>query len=82
LSGLIYTVGFATLFTMVQGREYIDSPFNISDGVYGSCFYMTTGFHGFHVFVGSVALLVALIRIVRNEFTRTQFIGLEAGIWY
>jgi cytochrome c oxidase subunit 3 len=82
LSGLIYTVGFATLFTLVQGREYIDSPFNISDGVYGSCFYMTTGFHGFHVFVGSVALLVALIRIVRNDFTRTQFIGLEAGIWY
>ena len=56
--------------------EYINAPFNISDGVYGSCFYLATGFHGFHVFVGTVSLLVSFVLIVLNHF------GFEASIWY
>lgn len=48
LIALIFTLVLATLFTGLQGVEYVNSPFNISDGVYGSCFYMATGFHGFH----------------------------------
>jgi heme/copper-type cytochrome/quinol oxidase subunit 3 len=63
-----FTLFLATLFTGLQGFEYVNAPFNISDGVYGSCFYMATGFHGFHVFVGTIALLVSFIRIVFKSF--------------
>jgi cytochrome c oxidase subunit 3 len=80
--GLMCTILLATLFTFFQGLEYISAPFNISDGIYGSCFYMTTGFHGFHVFVGTIALMVSFIRIVLNHLTNTHHFGFEAAIWY
>lgn len=80
--GLIYTLILAILFTYFQGLEYVSAPFNISDGIYGSCFYMATGFHGFHVFIGTVALFVSLIRIVLNHFTNTHHFGFESSIWY
>ena len=79
---LIYTVVLAAFFTYFQGVEYISAPFNISDGVYGSCFYMATGFHGFHVFVGTVALAVSFVRLVFNHFTDTHHFGFESAIWY
>jgi cytochrome c oxidase subunit 3 len=79
---LILTLILAILFTGLQVLEYTAAPFNISDGVYGSCFYLTTGFHGFHVFVGTVALLVSLVRIVLNHFTSKHHFGLEYSIWY
>lgn len=79
---LLSTIGFAALFTSLQWLEYINAPFNISDGIYGSCFYMTTGFHGFHVFVGTIALFVSFIRLGLNHFTDKHHFGLEAAIWY
>jgi len=79
---LIYTLLLAALFTYFQGLEYVSAPFNISDGIYGSCFYMATGFHGFHVFVGTVALAVSFIRIVLNHSTNTHHFGFESAIWY
>nr|WDD39287.1 cytochrome c oxidase subunit 3 [Gomphonema parvulum] len=82
LVALIFTILLATLFTCLQGLEYVNAPFNISDGVYGSCFYMATGFHGFHVFVGTVALIVSFIRIILNHFTNKHHFGFEAAIWY
>ena len=82
LFALMFTIVLAVLFTCLQGLEYINAPFNISDGVYGSCFYMTTGFHGFHVFIGTLALLVSLIRIVLNHFTNKHHVGFESAIWY
>lgn len=82
LIALIFTLLLATVFTLVQGFEYVNAPFNISDGIYGSCFYMATGFHGFHVFVGTVALFVSFIRIILNHFTNKHHFGFEAAIWY
>ena len=79
---LIYTIVLAALFTYFQGLEYVSAPYNISDGVYGSCFYMATGFHGFHVFVGTIALIVSFVRIVLNHSTNTHHFGFESAIWY
>jgi cytochrome c oxidase subunit 3 len=82
LVALIFTLVLAILFTCLQGLEYVNAPFNISDGVYGSCFYMSTGFHGFHVFVGTIALFVSFIRIILNHFTNKHHFGFESAIWY
>nr|YP_010119696.1 cytochrome c oxidase subunit 3 [Pseudo-nitzschia cuspidata]QRC12188.1 cytochrome c oxidase subunit 3 [Pseudo-nitzschia cuspidata] len=79
---LIYTILLASLFTYFQGLEYVTAPFNISDGIYGSCFYMATGFHGFHVFVGTIALIISFIRIVLGQQTTTHHFGFESAIWY
>jgi cytochrome c oxidase subunit 3 len=82
LIALIFTLLLATLFTCFQGLEYVNAPFNISDGVYGSCFYLATGFHGFHVFVGTIAIFVSFVRIVLNHFTNKHHFGFESAIWY
>jgi heme/copper-type cytochrome/quinol oxidase subunit 3 len=82
LIALIFTIVLAILFTAFQYFEYVNAPFNISDGVYGSCFYMTTGFHGFHVFIGTIALFVSFIRTILNHFTDKRHFGFEAAIWY
>jgi cytochrome c oxidase subunit 3 len=79
---LVLTLVLATLFTLMQAFEYVNAPFNISDGVYGSCFYMSTGFHGFHVIIGTIALFVSLIRITLNHFTDKHHFGFESAIWY
>ena len=79
---LIITLILATLFTGLQGLEYLEAPFTMSDSVYGSCFYITTGFHGFHVIIGTCFLFVSFIRIIRNHITNSHHFGFEAGAWY
>lgn len=79
---LIITLVLAIVFTSLQAFEYVTAPFSISDGVYGSTFYMATGFHGLHVFVGTVFLTVCLIRLFYNHFTREHHFGFEAAAWY
>jgi cytochrome c oxidase subunit 3 len=82
LLGLLSTLVLALLFTGLQGFEYVNAPFSISDGVYGSCFYLSTGFHGFHVFIGTIAIVVSFIRVIVNHYTNLQHFGLESAIWY
>ena len=79
---LILTIILAVVFTFCQYLEYVNSTFTISDSVYGSCFYMATGFHGFHVFVGTCFLSVCLIRLVNYHFTKEHHLGFEAAAWY
>lgn len=79
---LIVTVVLAVIFTLLQGYEYMTAPFTISDGVYGSTFYMATGFHGFHVIIGTLFLTVCLFRLYFNHFTREHHFGFEAAAWY
>jgi cytochrome c oxidase subunit 3 len=82
INSLIYTIILAAIFTLLQGYEYSVSPFNISDSVYGSVFYMTTGLHGSHVLIGTIFLVVCLIRLVSHHFTRTHHVGFECASWY
>ena len=79
---LFITIILAFIFTSLQAFEYITAPFNISDGIYGSTFYMATGFHGLHVFIGTCFLIVCLVRLYFNHFTRQQHFGFEAAAWY
>jgi heme/copper-type cytochrome/quinol oxidase subunit 3 len=59
--------------------EYLEASFTISDCVYGSCFYIATGFHGFHVLVGTSFLFICLIRQIRFHFTANHHFGFEAA---
>jgi len=79
---LIATIFLAALFTGFQAMEYIEAPFTISDSVYGSTFFLATGFHGFHVFVGTVFLTVCLYRLYQFHFTKFHHFGFEAAAWY
>jgi len=83
----------ALLFTYEQMIEYEDAPFTISDGTYGSVFYMATGFHGFHVIIGLIFLLVGMLRVMsrgrlepfmkaRLDFTPKHHVGFECAVWY
>ena len=82
ITGLFLTVLLATIFTGFQAYEYLEAPFTISDGIYGSTFYMATGFHGFHVIIGTLFLSVCLIRLIKHHFTPGHHFGFEAAAWY
>nr|AUN28137.1 cytochrome c oxidase subunit 3 [Malassezia obtusa] len=82
ISGLFLTIVLAVVFTYCQGIEYMNAPFSISDGVYGSTFFMSTGFHGFHVIIGTLMLSVCLGRMIQYHFTNTHHVGYESSILY
>lgn len=79
---LALTILLAVLFTGLQGYEYVVASFNISDSVYGSAFYMATGFHGLHVIIGTTFLMVCFFRLVKFHFTTEHHFGFEAAAWY
>nr|QJF72904.1 cytochrome c oxidase subunit 3 [Nephus voeltzkowi]QJF72930.1 cytochrome c oxidase subunit 3 [Nephus voeltzkowi] len=80
--GLALSIVLGFYFTLLQGIEYFESSFNISDSVYGSCFFMATGFHGLHVIIGTIFLLSCLIRLSMMHFSSWHHFGFEAAAWY
>jgi cytochrome c oxidase subunit 3 len=82
ISGLIYTIILAILFTLLQGIEYNVSSFTISDGVFGSSFYFGTGFHGLHVIIGTLFISVGFWRIIAYHSTENHHLGFESSILY
>lgn len=82
LLALFLTIVLAVVFTALQAMEYYESSFSIADSVYGSVFFLLTGFHGLHVIIGTLFLTVSLIRCYRHHFTKNHHIGFEAAIWY
>ncbi len=82
LYGLLYTIILAIIFTSLQAIEYTVSSFTISDGIFGSCFYFGTGFHGLHVIIGTIFIVVGLWRALAYHLTDNHHLGLEAGILY
>nr|UYC28870.1 cytochrome c oxidase subunit III [Cardiastethus sp.] len=82
IQGLFITVILGLYFTMLQAYEYWESSFSISDSVYGSCFFMATGFHGIHVIIGTTFLSVCLMRQIKCHFSKAHHFGFEAAAWY
>jgi cytochrome c oxidase subunit 3 len=80
--GLLLTILLGLTFTGIQAYEYAHAPFAFKGSIYGSTFFMATGFHGFHVIVGTIFLIVCLIRANRGDFTPKQHFGFEAAAWY
>ena len=89
-NGLILTVLLGIMFTSIQAYEYshiFQHKYFFSEeaanaGLYGSSFIMATGFHGFHVLIGTIFLLVCLIRLMGGGFTPQKHFGFEAAAWY
>nr|YP_010480550.1 cytochrome c oxidase subunit III [Trichomalopsis sarcophagae]UVN15275.1 cytochrome oxidase subunit 3 [Trichomalopsis sarcophagae] len=79
---LTLTILLGIIFSIFQFMEYSDSSFTISDSVYGSTFFMSTGFHGLHVIIGTMFLLVNLFRIYSNNYSNFHHFGFEAAAWY
>jgi len=82
VNGLIVTVLLGIIFTGLQFMEYVEAWFTITDGIYGSTFFLTTGFHGLHVIIGTLFLVVCLFRAFFGHFTSKHHIGFEAAAWY
>jgi len=80
--GLWATVLLGAFFTSLQAYEYASAAFGLSSGIYGSTFFMATGFHGFHVIVGTIFLTVCLIRAYKGHFDPERHFGFEAAAWY
>jgi cytochrome c oxidase subunit III len=82
LRGLALTVFLGICFTSVQAYEYSHAPFHFTDGIYPSTFFMATGFHGFHVIIGTTFLIVCLFRAWAGHFRPDHHFGFEAAAWY
>ena len=80
------TVLLGIVFLIVQGYEYYHAyaelNLKLSSGVYGSPFFMLTGFHGFHVFIGMLMLLFITLRLQKGHFTPERHFGFEGAAWY
>ena len=80
--GLWLTIFLGLLFSSIQAYEYAEAPFPFAGLNYGTAFFMATGFHGFHVIVGTIFLAVCLARTYKGHFTPQQHFGFEAAAWY
>ena len=80
--GLLLTIILGVVFSFVQGYEYAHAPFDFKGNIYGATFFMATGFHGFHVLVGTIFLIVCYLRTRKGDFTPRQHFGFEAAAWY
>ena len=82
LQGLALTILLGATFTCIQAYEYTHAEFAFRQGIYPTTFFMATGFHGFHVIVGTIFLIVCWFRGYRGDFTPDHHFGFEAAAWY
>jgi cytochrome c oxidase subunit 3 len=80
--GLGFTILLGLSFTTFQALEYSEAPFKFTGGVYPSVFFLATGFHGFHVIVGTIFLIVCWYRARASQFSEQRHFGFEAAAWY
>ena len=82
LNYLILTVLLGIIFTIFQIAEYIEAGYSIADSIYGTTFYLCTGFHGFHVIIGTIFIIVCTVRLYNYDYTTDHHFGFEAAAWY
>lgn len=82
IQALLTTITLGIYFTLLQVSEHFEAPFAISDGIYGSTFFIATSFHGLHVIIGSTFLTICLLCQLKYHFTSTHHVGFEATAWY
>nr|YP_010726196.1 cytochrome c oxidase subunit III [Neodiprion huizeensis]WDY84632.1 cytochrome c oxidase subunit III [Neodiprion huizeensis] len=82
LKALMMTIMMGITFSILQWYEYKEAPFSMADSIYGSTFFITTGFHGIHVLIGSIFIMINLIRINKNHLSSNHHMGFEAASWY
>jgi len=82
MQGLTLAIALGAIFTVFQAYEYSHATFTFADNIYGANFFMATGFHGFHVIVGTIFLGVILIRAIKGQMTPESHVGFEAAAWY
>nr|YP_009110125.1 cytochrome c oxidase subunit III [Papilio helenus]AIW64821.1 cytochrome c oxidase subunit III [Papilio helenus]AJK90706.1 cytochrome c oxidase subunit III [Papilio helenus]WAR69099.1 cytochrome c oxidase subunit 3 [Papilio helenus]WIL10268.1 cytochrome c oxidase subunit 3 [Papilio helenus] len=80
--GLFITIMLGIYFSILQAYEYIEAPFTIADSIYGSTFFMATGFHGLHVIIGTIFLSICFMRHLSTHFSNKHHFGFEAAAWY
>ncbi len=80
--GLVLTILLGMTFTALQAHEYMEATFHYAGNIYGATFFMATGFHGVHVIIGTIFLIVCLVRAMKGHFTPTQHLGFEFAAWY
>nr|UKB93168.1 cytochrome c oxidase subunit III [Lymnaea stagnalis] len=82
IQGLLLTVLLGFYFLILQYGEYMETAFSMADGIYGSCFFLATGFHGTHVAVGATFLFICLLRMFFYHFNKQHHVGFLAAAWY
>jgi cytochrome c oxidase subunit 3 len=82
IKSLLITVILGLYFTCLQGIEYLEASFRIADSIYGSTFFIATGFHGIHVIIGTIFLLICYLRALVGLFNQDHHMGFEAASWY
>nr|YP_009735093.1 cytochrome c oxidase subunit III [Acropyga goeldii]QBG38576.1 cytochrome c oxidase subunit III [Acropyga goeldii] len=82
LKSLFLTLNLGMYFTFLQMIEYLNSPFSLADSIYGAIFFITTGFHGIHVIIGSSFLTICFYRLYILHFSKIHHFGFEAAAWY
>ena len=80
--GLWLTIILGLIFSCVQAYEYMVAPFGFKESIYGATFFMATGFHGAHVIIGTIFLIVCLVRAYAGHFTAEKHFGFESAAWY
>jgi cytochrome c oxidase subunit 3 len=80
--GLWLAIALGALFTVFQGYEYGHAAFGFSGNIYGATFFMATGFHGAHVIIGTIFMIVCLFRVYAGHFTPKHHVGFEMAAWY
>nr|ATC73000.1 cytochrome c oxidase subunit III [Empoasca sp. EMHAU_031203] len=82
VQGMFVTLVLGLYFSLIQAYEYLEAPFCISDSIYGSTFFMATGFHGLHVIIGTIFILISMLRVINLHMSKLHHVGFESSIWY